>query len=360
MHLTKIYKKITGRKNVPRTLEETFRNKDILVTGGCGSIGSEVVKQLLRYYPKRIKVFDNNESGLFYLQERFKSLFLRILVGDIRDKERLKMAVKGTDIIFHAAALKHVPLCEYNPFEAVSTNVIGTQNLVEVAREAQVKKVIAISTDKAVNPINTMGATKLLAEKIILTGEIGDKCITKFSCVRFGNVLNSVASVVPIFKQQIKSGGPITLTSPEMVRFFMSMPEAVNLVLRAAHLSQGNEIFILKMKRIKITDLVEVLIQKLAPKYGYNPSDIKIKIIGVRPGEKLDEHLITEEEKQYLININQNLAVLRLPIILAYHPSASRKIKQVYVDSSKIDINEGILLTKEEINYLMDNLNLLD
>src|SRR3989338_3970796 len=164
-----------------RHLQQVFSGKDILITGGCGSIGTEITKQMLKYKPKRIKIFDNNESGLFTLQQKLNSPLIRTLVGDIRDKERLRMAVRGTDIIFHAAALKHVPLCEYNPFEAVYTNVIGTQNLVEVARDEQVDKLIAISTDKAVNPINTMGATKLLAEKLVMTAEVGDWCKTKFS-----------------------------------------------------------------------------------------------------------------------------------------------------------------------------------
>ncbi len=336
------------------SLEKTFKGKDILITGGCGSIGSEIVKQLLHYQPKRIKVFDNSESGLFNLQQRLRSPLIRTLVGDIRDKERLRLAVKGCDFVFHAAALKHVPLCEYNPFEAVYTNVIGTQNLVEVARDEKVKKVIAISTDKAVNPINTMGATKLLSEKLVLTADIGDFCQTKFSCVRFGNVLNSIGSVIPIFKEQIKRGGPVTITSPEMVRFFMSMPEAVHLVLQSAQKAKGGEIFILKMDKIKITDLAEVMIEAMAPKYNLDPKNIDIAIIGIRPGEKLDEQLITEEEKEFLEDAGK-LNIIR----------PSRTLPHAIVGNTgrkkgAMDINQGRVLKKEEIRFLLKKFKLED
>ncbi|MEW5896127.1 MAG: polysaccharide biosynthesis protein [Nanoarchaeota archaeon] len=351
MKLEQIYNSLISKGN---TLKDTFYKKDILITGGCGSIGSEIVKQLIKYNPKRIKVFDNNESGLFYLQQRLNSPLIRTLVGDIRDRERLRMAVRGTDIIFHAAALKHVPLCEYNPFEAVYTNVIGTQNLVGVARDEQVDKFITISTDKAVNPINTMGATKLLSEKLVMTADIGDWCKTKFSCVRFGNVLDSIASVIPIFKRQIKRGGPVTITSKEMVRFFMSMPEAVNLVLKTASLAKGRDIFILKMDKIKIIDLAEVMIEKIAPQYGHKPEDIKIKTIGIRPGEKLDEQLITEEEKEFLMDLGE-LYILKKPRIPHFRTSLVIKTKDI---KERLDINNGRLLSKDEIGILLKKFNL--
>ena len=333
-----------------QSLQETFRNKDILVTGGCGSIGSNIVRQLLALHPKRIKVFDNNESGLFHLQEDLQSPLLRILVGDIRDKERLRFAVRGTDIIFHAAALKHVPLCEYNPFEAVSTNVIGTKNIVEVARDEQVSKFIAISTDKAVNPINTMGATKLLAEKIVLTAELGDKCVTRFSCVRFGNVLNSVGSVIPIFKKQIAQGWPVTITSPEMVRFFMSMDEAVRLVLKTAQYSKGREIFILKMNKLRIIDLAEVMIEELAPKYNRHPQNLKIVAIGTRPGEKIAEELITKEEAEKTIDLG-DLAVL------TPHGNPNSGLRRKGITTN---IQNGRLLTKAEIKEILYRHHILE
>ena len=342
------------RSNHAKELADFFFNKDILITGGCGSIGSEIVKQLIAYSPKRIRVFDNNESGLFHLQEKLCSPLLRVLVGDIRDKERLRLAARGCDIIFHAAALKHVPLCEYNPFEAVHTNVIGTQNLIEVARDEQVKKMVAISTDKAANPINTMGATKLLAEKLIMTADIGEHCVTKFSCVRFGNVLNSVGSVIPIFKEQIQRGGPVTITSLEMTRFFMTMEAAVKLVLKSAVLSRGGEVFILKMKRLKVIDLAEAMISTFGPKYGHDPEKIDLKIIGVRPGEKLHEILVTEEERNHLLDAG-DLYVIRQAKLLPKYQRGEKKIPE---GSGNGDINDGVFLTKEQIADLLDTLHI--
>jgi FlaA1/EpsC-like NDP-sugar epimerase len=296
-----------------RQLANFFKNKDILVTGGCGSIGSVLIKNLLNYDVKRVRSLDINETGQFNLQEEIKSSKLRILIGDIRDKRRLEWAMKGVDIVFHAAALKHVPLCEYNPFEAVSTNVYGTQNLIEVAREEGVERFLAISTDKAVNPINTMGATKLLSEKLVMNAALGE-VRTIFSCVRFGNVINSSGSVIPVFKKQISEGGPVTVTSKDMTRFFMSSQESVDLIFKAAYKMKGREIFILKMQSLRIMDLAEVLIEELAPKYGYRPSDIKIKIIGVRPGERLYEALMTEEEAQH-VEDQGDMFVLRPGIV---------------------------------------------
>ncbi|MFC2163247.1 polysaccharide biosynthesis protein [Candidatus Altiarchaeota archaeon] len=332
-------------------MKDFFKGKDILVTGGCGSIGSEIVRELLDYNVKRIRVFDNDESGQFHLEHEVKHKGkTRFLMGDIRDKKRLEWAMEGVDIVFHAAALKHVPLCEYNPFEAVKTNVIGTQNIVEVARDCKVKKVLAISTDKAVNPINTMGATKLLSEKLILSGFIGDSK-TRFSCVRFGNVLNSIGSVIPIFKNQIINGGPVTLTSEDMTRFYMSMQEAVSHVLDSMTVMKGNEIFILKMRALKIIDLAEVMISELAPKYGYTQADVKTKMIGRRHGEKLHELLLTHEETYYLME-SKDMYVLEpgvyTPHYIVDDKGPKTKIKEY---TSK----NGDLLTKEEIKELLYN-----
>ena len=278
-------------------LVDFYSEKTILVTGCAGSIGSEIVRTLLKFNPKVIRVFDINESGLFELEQELKSEKIRLFIGDIRDKDRLKRAMEGVDIVFHADALKHVPLCEYNPFEAVKTNVIGVQNLIDVALDEEVEKFITISTDKAVNPTNVMGATKLLAERITIAANLykGRRAIA-FSVVRFGNVLNSRGSLLPLIKEQIKKGGPVTLTDPQMTRFIMSMNDAINLVLKAGMLAKGGEIFILKMPAIKILDLIEVAVEELAPKYSHNPESISIEIVGKRPGEKLFEELMTGEE----------------------------------------------------------------
>ncbi|MBW2990332.1 polysaccharide biosynthesis protein [Candidatus Woesearchaeota archaeon] len=339
-------------------MENFYKGKDLMVTGGCGSIGKEIVLQLLKYKPKRLRVFDQSESGLFHLQEQLSSYDnIRCLVGNIRDKERLRRAVKGVDIIFHAAALKHVPLCEYNPYEAVQTNVIGTQNLIEVAREESVDRIIAISTDKAANPINTMGATKLLSEKLILTGALG-VCKTIFSCVRFGNVLNSDGSVIPIFKRQIAKGGPVTITSREMTRYFMSMPKAVSLILKSAFLTKGGEIFILPMEALKITDLAEVMIEELAPKHGYDPKEIKFKDIGVRPGEKIHESLITKEEIEYLSKV-EDLMVLSVSLISGQ--TKKKKVKKDKNDANHLDYHSGNipLLDKKQIRKILKEENMI-
>lgn len=289
-----------------------FEGKDILVTGGCGSIGSEIVRQLIALNPRRVRVFDNNESGHWQLSQDLQSDKIRNLIGDIRDMDRVRRAMDKVDIVFHAAALKHVPLCEYNPFEAVYTNVIGTRNAVAAAYECGVDRFIGISTDKAVNPINTMGATKLLSEKIIVNAPSGFETV-RYCCVRFGNVLGSVGSVIPMFKQQIAKGGPVTVTTADMTRFFMTIPQSVRLVLQAAEHMQGHEIFVLKMDLVRIIDLAEVMIETLAPRHGFRPADIAIEYIGKRPGEKTHEMLFTEEEAPYIEELKDMLVVRNSP-----------------------------------------------
>lgn len=331
-------------KKKKKNLRDTFFDKDILITGGCGSIGSEIVRQLIKFKPKRVRIFDNNESGVFNLIQGLRSPLARPLIGDIRDKPRLRFALQDVDYVFHAAALKHVPLCEYNPFEAVHTNVIGTQNLLECARDAKVKNLISISTDKAVYPVNTMGATKLLAEKLVLGGHIGQNCQTIFSCVRFGNVLNSVGSVIPIFREQIRRGGPVTVTSPDMVRYFMSIPQAVNLVLRSAQLARGGDNFILKMDKFKVIDLAQAMIKHYAPKFHLNPKDIKIKITGIRPGEKLDEGLVTNDESQKLIEL-EDMYVL---------PAKSSSDTYNDIQNKNLLLKGGPLLTTSQIITILE------
>lgn len=274
-----------------------FKNKTILVTGGTGSIGSEIVRQLLLHNPKSIRIFSRDESKQFFMQQELHEYDnIRYLIGDVRDKQRLLYATEGVDYIFHAAALKHVPACEYNPFEAVKTNVIGGQNVIEAALANEVKKVISISTDKVVNPMNTMGATKLLSEKLISAADYYKGAHkTVFTCVRFGNVMGSRGSVIPLFKEQIRSGKPITLTDRRMTRFMMSIPQAANLVLKAAEYARGGELFILKMPSLNILDLAEVLIEDYEKTYGVKFVQ-GIKEIGIRPGEKLYEELMTLDE----------------------------------------------------------------
>ena len=278
----------------------TFENKKILVTGGTGSLGKELVRHLLKNErPETVRIFDVDETEQFEFQHELKGYedTVRFLLGDVRDKERLARAVEDVDIIFHTAALKHVMACEYNPFEAVKTNILGMQNVIDVAIDNNVGKMIFTSSDKAVNPSNTMGATKLLAEKLVTSANFykGDRdCV--FSSVRFGNVMGSRGSVIPLFKNQIKAGGPVTITDPTMTRFMMSMSQAIELVLKSVDMAQGGEVFIFKMPTVNISDLAEALIEGLAPRYDYSPEDIGIEIIGTIPGEKMYEELMTEDE----------------------------------------------------------------
>ena len=324
-------------------MENIFKDKIILVTGGCGSIGSQIVKQLLSYEPQAIRIFERSETAHFRLNQEIQSKKIRNLVGDVCDKERLHQAMDGVDIVFHAAAMKHVPLCEYNPFEAVRTNVLGTHNLVDVARQHGVERFISISTDKAVNPTSTMGATKLLGERIVSNAAISYGKKIKFCCVRFGNVLASSGSVIPVFEKQIRDGNAVTLTSEDMTRFFMGIDDAVRLVLKAAEHAQNGEIFILKMRALKIRDLAEVLVEELAPRFGKDPKSIEYKVVGLRPGEKLHEPLITEEESKYMGEMD-GMYVLHNPALLNYGvsiPENSKEIVRSYTSNNVPHLSKG-------------------
>jgi UDP-N-acetylglucosamine 4,6-dehydratase/5-epimerase len=327
-----------------------FEGKDILVTGGCGSIGSEIVRQLIMHEPKRVRVLDNDETGHWRLGQELASPLLRNLIGDIRDRDRLGRAMEGVDYVFHAAALKHVPLCEYNPYEAVHTNVIGTQNVVDAAISHGVKKLIGISTDKAVNPINTMGATKLLSERLIVNAPVGFSEI-QVGCVRFGNVLGSAGSVIPMFRQQIAKGGPLTITTPEMTRFFMTIPQAVDLVLKAAERMVGHEVFVLKMDVARILDIAEIMIDALAPKYGHRPADIAIEYIGKRAGEKTHEFLFTEDEVP-------NITVLEDMFIIRNSPFDPLRAENENCEGT-MRTGMGRLIERAEIEAILTGCGLL-
>jgi len=326
-----------------------FKGKTILVTGGVGSIGREIIQELLKLDPSVVRVFDNNEAGLFELEKEAKHPALRFFLGDVRDRDRLKRAVEGVDIVFHAAALKHVPICEYNPFDAIKTNVIGTQNLIDVSLDEGVERVIAISTDKAANPNNVMGATKLLAERLIAAANVyrGTRK-TIFTCVRFGNVMASSGSVMPVFEDQIKKGGPLTLTHKNMTRFMMPASDAVKLVFKAAELSKGGDVFILKMPSMRIIDLAEMMVEELAPKYGSSPKDIKIKETGPRPGEKIHEELMTKEEARNALEMKEMFVLLPQLVLTAYrypsyaYPRSKPAEVKEYSSAEKPITKEGI------------------
>ncbi|NOS67636.1 MAG: polysaccharide biosynthesis protein [Candidatus Peribacteraceae bacterium] len=280
-----------------------FRGKNILVTGATGSIGSEIVRQLLAQDAKTVRIFSRDEHKQHLIQQELgdrPKLDVRYLLGDVRDQPRLLRAMEGMDFVFHCAAYKQVPFCEYNSFEAVKTNVVGTQNVIEAAIAQGVSRVLLISSDKAASPSSVMGATKLLAEKMMTSAmyTAGGHPI-RFASVRFGNVLGSRGSVIPTFQEQIRKGGPVTITHPDMVRFFMSLPQAVRLTFDAMEQMEGGELFILKMPVVRLGDLVDVVIEEFAPHYGRDPAAIGKKVTGIRPGEKMQEVLMTAEEAQY-------------------------------------------------------------
>jgi len=282
-------------------MESYLHGKSILITGGSGSIGESITKKALMDKAKLIRVFSNDENSLYEMESEYENYKnIQYVIGDIQNEETVSEIVKGIDIIFHAAALKHVDRCELNPLETINVNIIGTKNIVKAAQKKNVKRMILISTDKAVNPIGVMGATKLLCEKLI-SAEASHKSNTIFASVRFGNVFNTRGSILPRIEKQISNGGPITLTDPEMKRFFMTKDAAVNLIISAATLAKGGETFVLKMPLIRLEDLFEAMKETLSSKYGHKPSQIKTKIIGTRPGEKLTEYLLTQFELENVL-----------------------------------------------------------
>ena len=275
-----------------------IKDKNVLVTGGGGSIGSELCRQIMKYNPGKLIIFDIYENNLYDIELELKSKYpkqkIEAIVGSVRDKKRLEdvFTEYKPSLVFHAAAHKHVPLMENNPLEAIKNNIFGTYNVVNCADKYGTERFVLISTDKAVNPTNVMGASKRVCEMIVQAKNKVSK--TEYVAVRFGNVLGSNGSVIPLFKKQIANGGPVTLTHKEITRFFMTIPEAVGLILQAVTYAQGGEIFVLDMgEPVKIYDLAVSLI-KLS---GYEPEvDIPIQVTGLRPGEKLYEELLMAEE----------------------------------------------------------------
>ncbi|OCC14678.1 UDP-N-acetylglucosamine 4,6-dehydratase [Dissulfuribacter thermophilus] len=334
--------------------------KRILVTGACGTVGSELVRQLLRDELQAAEVIgiDNNESELFFLEQRFISNpKARFFLGDVRDRDKLRRKMQGVDIVFHAAAFKHVILCERSPYEAVQTNILGVQNIIEAACECEVEKVIFTSSDKAVNPTSVMGTSKLMGERLMTAANSNQtKGGPIFASTRFGNVLGSRGSVIPIFHEQIRKGGPVTLTHPDMTRFIMSIEEAVRLVIDSVALAKGGEVFITKMPVIRIKDLAEVMIEELSPKYGHRPEEIDIVTIGTKPGEKMYEELMSLEETRRSLELPQYFVVLPAfrciyrNITYDYPELLDEKIKKPYISASEP------ILSKEELrNFLVQN-----
>jgi FlaA1/EpsC-like NDP-sugar epimerase len=285
-----------------------FKNKTVLVSGGTGSWGYELVRQLLKHAPKEIRIFSRNESNQFSMKQEFDNdPKLKFIIGDIKEKDSLLEACNEVDYIYHLAALKHVPVCEDQPIEALKTNVIGTQNIIDVAIQSKIDKVIYISTDKASNPSNFYGLTKAIGEKLIIHANTL-KTDTKFVCIRGGNVLGTNGSVIHVFKKQIRDKGKIGITDLNMTRFFLTIEEAIKLVFKATSESIGGETFVMKMPACKIVDIAHVLAE------AANVGDIQVETLGVRPGEKIHELLLSSYESENTISYDDQYFVI-LPTI---------------------------------------------
>ncbi len=278
-----------------------WKNKVILITGGTGSFGKKFTEIMLKeYHPKKLIVYSRDELKQHEMRAAgFDHPSLRYFIGDVRDEERLRRAMHGVNIVVHAAALKQVPACEYNPMEAIKTNIMGTSNVIEAALDSGVEKVMSLSTDKAVNPVNLYGATKLAAEKLVVqSNAYAAGTATRYSCVRYGNVVGSRGSVVPVFIQQ-RTIGKLTITDERMTRFWLSLEQGVYFVIRCIEQMHGGEVFVPKIPSMKVLDLARAI----AP-------EAKIDVIGIRPGEKLHEVLISEDEARTAVELGDMFVVL--------------------------------------------------
>jgi UDP-N-acetylglucosamine 4,6-dehydratase/5-epimerase len=328
-----------------------LNDKQILITGGTGSFGKKCAEIILaRYKPKRLIIFSRDELKQYEMAQILSPKSypcLRYFIGDIRDKERLHRALQDIDYVIHAAALKQVPAAEYNPFEAVKTNILGAQNLINIAIDNKVTKVIALSTDKATNPVNLYGATKLCSEKLFVAGNayVGSRP-TSFSIVRYGNVMGSRGSVIPVFLKQ-KDQGVLTITDARMTRFWITLEQAVDFVLQCLELMMGGEVFIPKLPSMNIMDLVKAI-----------ASDCEIKIIGIRPGEKLHEVLLTKDDARRTIEFKDHYIILpdfRFLNCNSYF-KGHEKLSEDYEYNSA---NNTWWLTVEEMREIVNNRNFM-
>ncbi len=320
-----------------------FDGKDILITGGTGSLGRGLTKRLLSYNVDSIRIYSRNENQQVKMQSEFNDRRLRFLIGDVRDLNRLTRAMEGIDIVFHAAALKHVPVVEYNPFEAVQTNILGSQNVINASLEENVETCICVGTDKAVAPLNTYGATKLLMEKLFVTASnylnpIRHK--TKFIAVRYGNVLASNGSVVPKIIEQIKSNKKITITDPDMTRFNITMNQALDLIERATTTGKGGEVFVPKLPAYRVGDLKDTLLDLFK---GKNSTEI----ISIRTGEKFHESLLTIDELRNTYESEHDYILIEKSDSHKNHNYEKTSLNENY-SSDKVR-----LLTKDELKDIL-------
>lgn len=337
-------------------------DEHVLITGVCGTVGRELLRQVVALGPARVIGIDNNESEMFFLgQEYAASRNVRLFLCDLRDPAGLHQKMADIGVVLHAAALKHVILCEESPRDAIQTNIVGTQNVIDVAQARGVRRVVFTSSDKAVNPTNVMGTSKLMGERLITAANAhrrrGDPI---FFSTRFGNVLGSRGSVIPLFRKQILAGGPVTLTDEAMTRFIMTLEEAVGLVLRSLALARGGEVFVTKMPIVRIRDLAEVLVAELSGRRGVDPGTIKIRVTGVKAGEKLYEELVSDEELRRTWEMENFFVVLPAfrgvyePIDYDYPGVVSRKVDRPFNSSA------GTVLDRETLRRYLLRHGLLD
>lgn len=332
-----------------------FKNKKILIIGGTGTIGQSLLRQILLEEPKVIRVLSRDEHKQYIIQNDLGIRDdIRYLIGDVRDYDRMISAMEDIDYVFHVAALKHVPSCEYNPYEAVLTNIGGTHNVIKAGIAQKIKKIIFTSSDKAISPTNTYGATKLTAERMIVASEHSKgNSKTIFSIVRFGNVIGSRGSVIPLFINQIMKNRKVTVTNQDMSRFMMTVNQATELTIKAMKEAEGGEIFVLKMPVILLGDLVKIIIEETCKKYDIHKREIEIEEIGTRAGEKMFEELMTYDESLTAWELSDMFII----------PSSLRKGK-VYENARKAKIgtyssSNQKHLSLEEVRKLVLNQGLL-
>ena len=303
----------------------SWNGSRVMITGVCGTVGRELLRQVVEHDPAEIIGLDNNESEVYFARRDYEAHDnVHLYVGDVRSKESLSSKMAGVDFVVHAAAYKHVEICESSPRETVANNVLGIQNVIEAAGEAGVSRVLFTSSDKAVNPTSVMGTTKLMGERLMAAADVNRRqAVPLFASTRFGNVLGSRGSVIPLFTKQILAGGPVTLTDPDMTRFIMSLDEAVRLVMGSMFVALGGEVFVTKMPAVRIVDLAHVMIEELAPLAGSDAEDIAIEVIGTKPGEKLYEELLNEEEVRRAVELEDYFVVLP-----ALRPAAQQGVER--------------------------------
>ena len=330
--------------SLERDVINEFKGKNILITGGTGSIGTGLVKELIKCSPNAIRIMSNDENSIFELKRIVgNNQFLTFMVGDVRDKDRVSLAIRNIDVVFHAAAMKHIDICEQNPFDAVKTNVIGTSNILEASLMENVSKFIFISTDKATHPTSTLGASKLLAERLTLnasayrgTGK------TTFAIVRFGNVIGSRGSVFQIFLQQIKNRSPLTVTDSRMTRFIMSITEAASLILKVTHTAKDGEIYILKMPSVKIEELAKSMVEVCSKRLNITKIP-PIRISKARERERLHELLVTQDEVPFCYELGN-----------MYKISNQLNKKKISIDQLSSETAEKI--SKERLHRIINEL----